>query len=171
MKEIVENTLKLYPQHNFMSFIAAVKINNDPYMEAIVSNLIVSSKSPCVVAKIKCFMIEDYIELEQETGQSFKLSIFIKTSKVIPVILNTISKNFYMYCSDPGVSFLDLEDLKLLLKHKRLQVISEDDICTTLFLWAQNPNNNQDSISQIILDVNWNYVSLPCILNLLRHSN
>ena len=52
-----------------------------------------------------------------------------------------------MYFSDPGISLLELDDFKLILKHKRLHVISEDDICTSLYLWAQNPINNQDSIS------------------------
>ena len=92
-------------------------------------------------------MIEDYIEQELETGQSFKISIFIRISKIIPAILSTISKNFYMYFSDPGISLLELDDFKLILKHKRLHVISEDDICTSLYLWAQNPINNQECIS------------------------
>jgi|APCry1669190327_1035288.scaffolds.fasta_scaffold43895_1 hypothetical protein len=33
MKEIVDNTLKLYPQHNLMTFIASIKINNEPYLD------------------------------------------------------------------------------------------------------------------------------------------
>ncbi len=45
-----------------MSFIASIKINNEPYLDPVVSSLIVSTKSPSVIAKIKCFMIEDYIE-------------------------------------------------------------------------------------------------------------
>jgi hypothetical protein len=60
----------------------------------------------------------------------------VRISKVIPVILNIISKNFFMYCSDPSISLLELDDFKLLLKHKRLEVIGEDDVCTALFLWA-----------------------------------
>jgi hypothetical protein len=41
-----------------------------------------------------------------------------------------------MYFSDPGISLLELDDFKLILKHKRLHVISEDDICTSLYTWA-----------------------------------
>lgn len=139
-------------------------------MEPKIQSLIVSSKSPCVVQKIKCFMIEDYIEQEIESGQPFKISIFIRISKIIPIILSSISKNFFMYFSDPGVALLDLDDFKLILKHKRLQVLSEDDICTAFFLWAQNPVNNQESISSLVSDINWNFVSLPCLLNLIKNS-
>lgn len=51
MKEKIEQTLKLIPVHSFVSFIAAARLNNERYLEPVLSNIIVSTKSPSVIAK------------------------------------------------------------------------------------------------------------------------
>lgn len=54
----------MYPQHNFLSFVSSVRINNEQYKPPTLSTLIVSDKRPAVIQKIKCFIVEDYIEHE-----------------------------------------------------------------------------------------------------------
>lgn len=62
LKEHIESVLKLHTQHNFLSFISSVRINNEGYQSPCIGTLIVANKSPVVISKIKHFMIEDYIE-------------------------------------------------------------------------------------------------------------
>jgi len=64
-------------------------------------------------------MIEDYIENQQDYGQQFTVSIFLKVQKVLTTILYTISKNFYIYVNDPFICLLSADDFKTMLKHKR----------------------------------------------------
>ncbi len=64
MKQRIENTIKGYPSHSFVSFLAAAKVNDEKYQQPVLTSLIVSNKSPAIISKIKCFMIEDYIEYE-----------------------------------------------------------------------------------------------------------
>jgi hypothetical protein len=64
-------------------------------------------------------MIEDYIENENETGERFKISLFLKVHKVLATILSTISKSFFLYANDPFISLLSVDDFKQMLKHKR----------------------------------------------------
>ena len=71
LKERIESIMKLYPQHSFVSILCAVKTNTIDYQPPVLNTMIVSNKSPCIIGKIKCFMIEDIIEHEQETGERF----------------------------------------------------------------------------------------------------
>jgi hypothetical protein len=96
-KEKIEETIKLYPPHSFITFLSAVKINEEAYEAPQISALIVSNKSPVIISKLKCFMIEDYIEQEQETGKRFSLKLYLKVNKLLAVILQTICQNFWMY--------------------------------------------------------------------------
>jgi hypothetical protein len=85
-------------------------------------------------------MIEDVIEHEQETGETFEVNVFIKIHKVLSVILSTISKSFYMYINDPMICLLNSDDFKQILKHKRFQVTCEDEVVRALSLWILDPN-------------------------------
>jgi len=64
-------------------------------------------------------MVEDYIEQEQETGQSFTVSLHLKVQKVLSVIMYSVSKQFYLHTNNPHISLLTVEELKTILKHKR----------------------------------------------------
>lgn len=158
----------MYPQHTLLSFISAVKINNEDYQPPSISTLIVSNKSPAIISKIKCFMIEDYIETENETGERFKISLFLKVHKVLATILSTISKSFFLYANDPFISLLSVDDFKQMLKHKRFQVTHEDEVVRALSLWIQDAKHTQDQISLLVPDINWNYVSVPCLFDLIN---
>ena len=82
--------------------------------------------------------------------------------------MNTLCQNFSRYLDDPELKLLPVEDLKLLLKHKRLSVNSEDQVIQAVFNWAEHLDRGQDEISQILACINWNYVSHNCLLDLLR---
>jgi hypothetical protein len=112
LKEKIEGMMKLYPQHSIVSILCAVKTNSLEYQTPVLNTLIVSNKSPAIIGKIKCFMIEDVIEHEQETGESFQVQVFLKIHKVLSVILSTISKSFYMYINDPMICLLNADDFK-----------------------------------------------------------
>lgn len=138
LKEKIENTMRLYQQHTIVTFLTSVKINEeDNYQPPQISTLIVSNKTPSIVAKIKCFIIEDYIEYEQEMGEKFKLKVFLKVHKVLATLLITLCKNFYIYANDPHICLLSTEDFKQLLKHKRFHVFSEDEVIRALSLWVR----------------------------------
>lgn len=89
-------------------------------------------------------MIEDYIEYEQETGKKFTLSVFIKVNPLLSVILATLSSNFCHILADPAIGFLQPEDFKLLLKHKRFNVANEDEVMLGISLWSMDPKISQD---------------------------
>ena len=95
-----------------MTFVSAVRINNEGYQPPAISTLIVSHKSGATISKIKCFVIEDYMEEEAETGELFKICLFLKVQKVLATILYTISKTFYLHVNDPKIDLLSAEELK-----------------------------------------------------------
>ena len=159
--------MKLYPLHSFICFMAAIQINSERFQPPCVSTIIVSSKSPAVISKLKCFLIEDYIEHEQETGERFHINLYLQVYKVLSCILYTISKNFHLLCGHPSIGLLSVDEFKTLLKHKRFQVYSEDEVIKALYMWQLDNRNGTAQISQVLNDINWNYVSLPCLVQLV----
>ena len=129
-----------------------------------------SSKSPAVISKLKCFIIEDYIEHEQETGERFHINLHLQVQKVLSCILYTISKNFHLLCGHPHISLLSVDEFKTLLKHKRFQVTNEDQVIKALYLWQLDNRNGSAQISQVLSDINWNYVSVSCLAQLVQKS-
>lgn len=55
-----------------------------------------------------------------------------------------------------------------MLRHKRLGVVSEDQVVVALSNWLKGPSVQDEHINQIVCDVNWNYVSLPYLLDLAQ---
>lgn len=115
-------------------------------------------------------MIEDYQEQEQETGEALKISVHLQMQKLISIVLMTISKNFYKFYSHPYISLLTVDEFKTMLKHKRLSVTHEDDVAKAFYLWQQGDNNWHPQISAVIGDINWNYISLGCLIQLVARS-
>lgn len=119
--------------------VTALKVSKDSQFRApMVHTLIVSNKSPSVIAKVKCFMVEDFQEFMQATGQKFSIKVFLKVHKVYGVILSTISRNFSEVHRDPNIKLLEPNDFKMLLKHKRLGVTAEDEVVIAFSLWLQS---------------------------------
>lgn len=110
-------------------------------------------------------------------------------------ILNYISRNFEHLYNDPDIGLLHKDELKLLLKHKYLNVSKEDIIVHAIVLWTQavlsqsgsfrsddddNPNlqttfkrqttTDLSGLSEILQFVNWDYVSLNCLLSIVRET-
>lgn len=144
LREKIEGIMKLYTQHSLVSILCAVKTNSLAYQPPVLNTIIVSNKSPAIIGKIKCFMIEDVIEHEQETGETFEVQVFLKIHKLLSVILATISKSFYMYINDPMICLLNFDDFKQMLKHKRFQVTCEDEVVRALSLWVMDSTRTQE---------------------------
>jgi len=79
--------------------------------------------------------VPDEEEWEQETGMKFSLSIFIKVYKVVSALLFTISRNFEVLYQDPFIGLIDDGEFKSILKHKGLNVGSEDQVVRAFHLW------------------------------------
>lgn len=63
--------------------------------------------------------------------------MYLKLSEFHAQILNFLSRNFGMIFDDPDIGLLTKEELKLLLKHKYLNVTQEDQALKAVVLWAQ----------------------------------
>ena len=62
---------------------------------------------------------------------------------------------------------MSAEDFKIMLKHKRLQVPNEDEVVKAFALWVQSDKHGQEQISMVVGDINWNYVSVPCLMEVV----
>ena len=97
----------------------------------------------------------------------------------------------------PEIRYLSKDDLKLLLKHKYLNVTQEDEVVKGICLWtegqslvnqqnqrelerdslinstnkrqAAEQNSLQGDLDEILMNVNWDFVSLPCLLDMVRN--
>lgn len=169
-KEKIEQAVKSYPQHSFVSFVAAAKLNNDKYQEPTVATIIVSSKSPQVISKFQYFVIDDYVDQANNGRSVLQIGIALRVQRVLSAVLSTISRNFSLYCGDPKISLLPAEDFKTILKHKRLQVYHEDHVLHALYFWSQGNNIRQSHIDNVLQDINWNYVTTTALLELAQKS-
>mmetsp|Transcript_9384 Transcript_9384/g.14295 ORF Transcript_9384/g.14295 Transcript_9384/m.14295 type:complete len:373 (+) Transcript_9384:1776-2894(+) len=132
------------------------------------STLIISQKAPVVVERVQGFNSAEEIEFEKRTGHKFKICLFVKISKVISALLFTISTNFYRLSRDPFIYLLEDTDFKTVLKHKRLNVSSENEIIEGLNFWLQDPSRSMESIGKVLPEINWKFVPLCILLELNR---
>lgn len=87
-------------------------------------------------------------------------------------ILHYISRNFTYLITDPAIALVPKDQLKLLLKHKHLNVTQEDEVVKALCMWTEGQELREgleQDLSELLENVNWNYVSLPCMLDLIRN--
>ena len=79
------------------------------------------------------------------------------------------------------VQVLSVEELALILSHRRLGVSSEDEVIDFLTIWLGGPKTNfkrevtpsirtltDDQIMQLVYHVNWPYVSFGKLLAIFR---
>jgi len=52
-------------------------------------------------------------------------------------MLNFLSRNFEMLFDDPDIGLLTKEEMKLILKHKYLNISQEDKALKAVVLWSQ----------------------------------
>jgi hypothetical protein len=131
-----------------------------------VHTLICSAKTPALLKKFSEFKIED-----MQNG-CITVEIYFKIKYIYSAILLYISRNFTYLITDQMISLLPKDQLKLLLKHKMLNVTQEDEVVKSLCMWADGQENwtHLDlDLMELLENVNWNYVSLPCILDLMRN--
>jgi hypothetical protein len=83
-----------------------------------------------------------------------------------------ISRNFTYLITEPSISLLPKALFKLLLKHKFLNVTQEDEVMKAICMWieGQEPHAGLDEdLGELLDNVNWTYVSLQCLLDMIRN--
>jgi hypothetical protein len=62
--------------------------------------------------------------------------------------------------------------MKLLLKHKYLNVTQEDEVIKSLCMWADGKDDKgelENDLKELLENVNWNYVTIPCLLDIMKN--
>lgn len=78
-------------------------------------------------------------------------------SKLHSVILSTVAANFGDYATDPCIALLTVDEMKMLLKSKILQVPNEDKVVDALMLWGRT--NGLQDLENLADSINWHWVS------------
>lgn len=100
------------------------------------------------------------------------MEIYFKIKYIYSAILLYISRNFTFLITDPFFHTLPKDQFKLLLKHKILNVTQEDEVIKGLCMWTEGQENTEtleSDLRELLENVNWNYVTLPCFLDLTRN--
>ena len=100
------------------------------------------------------------------------VEIYFKVKYIFSSILLYISRNFTHLITDPALSLLPKEQFKLILKHKLLNVTQEDEVVKALCVWTEGQECRDSldlDVMELLENVNWNYVSVPCFLDLVRN--
>lgn len=161
LKEKVEQAVKRFPQHSYISFIATVRLNQEQPLEPVIQTIIVNNKAPVLIGKFRFFIVEDYLA-NDDSG--LNISTWIQVQKLMSIILYTMSTNFSSYAFSPSISLLSADELKTILKHKRLKVFKEDEVALAFFMWHLGPKVTSSCISAVLGEINWNYVSTRMLL-------
>lgn len=167
-KKQIEQANAEYPSHAFITIVSSVRINQGERMsQPLVNTLICSAKTPALLKKFTDFKIE-----EMATPGSITVEIYFKMKYIYSAILLYISRNFTYLITDPHIALLPKDQFKLLLKHKLLNVTNEDEVVKSLCMWAEGQENRAHldlDLMELLENVNWNYVTLQCLLDLIRN--
>ncbi len=165
-KKQIDQANSEYPSHAFITIVSSVRINSEGKLSnPLVHTLICSAKTPALLKKFCDFKIDQY-------DGAITVEIYFKVKYIYSAILLYISRNFTYLITDPMISLMPKDQFKLILKHKMLTVTHEDEVVKALCMWCEGQdvraNLDQDLI-ELIENVNWNFVSLQCILDLIRN--
>jgi hypothetical protein len=148
--------------------------------------MIGSAKAPTELRRVRNFDLS-----MNPDPDALKVGVFFKMQELHAMILTYINRNFTGLINDPDIKLLRKDEFKTLLKHKHLNVTQEDDVIKAICLWlegqqqllAKGPRYNStvlkpsfdsdeqrlsDAVSELLQQVNWDYVSLPCLLDVIR---
>lgn len=64
-------------------------------------------------------------------------------------VLNYVSRNFHKVSQDPDIGMLQPHELKLILKHKYLNVEHEDQVLRAVVLWANSRLTQAKDIEEL----------------------
>jgi len=166
-KKKIENVNAEYPSHSFVTIVSCVRVGSEEvYSEPQLQTLICSGKAPALLRRVDPFFADEWDE------DQFPIAIYFKVKNRYSAILHFISRNFSLFITDPCVHLLPKDQFKLLLKHKYLNVAHEDEVVKAVCLWleGQDPREGLDKdLGEVLQNVNWNYVSTPCFLDLIRN--
>lgn len=93
--------------------------------------MICSSKAPTELLSKPNFDVAEVIDDKLDIG------IFFQVKPLYAQLLTFISRNFTYLIGDPDIKYMTKEDLKLILKHKYLNVSQEDEVIKAICLWTE----------------------------------
>lgn len=120
-KQFDENAAD-FPNHTFVTFLSQVKIQGVDKKMGFpqINSLICSSKAPNVVRRLPNY------DLDSNPSREIKVAICLRMNHTHSEALNYVSRNFHRVALDPDIGLLTPHELKLILKHKYLNVEHED---------------------------------------------
>jgi len=92
--------------------------------------LISASKAPSALVSYPGLKLE-------QMNNEFDVSLYLSVSYTHAAILNYISRNFGQLYSSRDLHLLSKDHLKQILKHKHLNVTSEEEVVFFVCNWAQ----------------------------------
>ena len=106
-----------YPAHSIVTFLSSVNVFQDEALSPPkIHSMICSSKAPTELLSKPNFEISEVVDDKLDIG------IFFQIKPLFAQLLTFISRNFTYLIGDPDIKFMSKEDLKLVLKHKYLNV-------------------------------------------------
>jgi hypothetical protein len=93
--------------------------------------MICSAKAPTELRRVRDFDLR-----MNEGSDCLNVGIFFQMQELHAMILSYINRNFTMLINDPDIKYLRKDELKILLKHKYINVTQEDDVIKAICLWV-----------------------------------
>ena len=121
-----------FTNHAFVTFIASVDISDGSHHEnPKIYSMICSQKAPVQLLQVENF------DISQVQGDVISVSLQFQIKEMHAQLLLFISKNFTYLMREPEIRLLTKDDLKLILKHKYLNVTQEDEVLKAICLWLE----------------------------------
>lgn len=76
-------------------------------------------------------------DITKVEGDAINVSLQFHIKELHAQLLMYISKNFTFLMSEPEIRHLTKDDLKLILRHKHLNVTQEDEVLKAICLWLE----------------------------------
>ena len=136
-----------FTNHCFVSFVASVDLFDDqPLNQCQIYSMICSQKQPVQLMSV------DYFEINQLETNSINISLAFQIKELHSQLLGYISQNFTYLMHEPEIRFLSKDDFKLILRHKYLNVVQEDEVLKAVCLWLEG---------QTLMLKQQNYANIP----------
>jgi hypothetical protein len=118
-----------------VSFLASVHFEFDPVQaEPEVYTMICSAKAPTELRRVENFDAD---------GGELRVGVYFQMLDLYSIIVSYINQNFSMLVNDPDIKLLRKDEFKLLLKHKYVHVVQEDDVVKAICQWLKGHQAQQ----------------------------
>lgn len=100
--------------------------------EVEIFTMICSAKAPTELRRVKDFNFNPKVD-----QNILDVGIFFQMQELHALIMSYISRNFTFLINDPDIKYLRRDEFKVILKHKYLNVVQEDEVIKAICLWVQ----------------------------------